>query len=902
MPAMLYKKFSRIKLCLLLTWLLSYSTIGAQVITTIAGTGANAETGNGGLATAAGTPAPYGICVNANGDVFFGGTNTVRKIDKTTGLVTLFAGTGIAGYSGDGGPATAAAMRFPDGLCADINDNIYIAEYGGHRVRKVNAATHIISTVAGNGTEGFGGDGGPAASASLAQPHGICTDYSGNLYICDYKNSRIRKVDAVTHIITTIAGTGSILHSGDNGLATLAGIPYPVSVCADVFDNLYFVEVYSSSTCRIRRIDKATGIVATVAGYNSYGYSGDGGPAINASLFDPTGLSIDRDGNIYVAEYDDSRIRKIDAATGIINTLAGTGENGYNGDCMAAAGALLNNPVSLCTDGFENIYIADNANNRIRKIIQSAGTGAPAIAIAASSTDACRNGSITFTATISNAGVSSVLQWKKNNQLAGVSSPTYTAGFYPGDIVTCALVPDNPCINDTVYSNSITLTGVNNGQPAVTIAANKTTVCIGTAVTVVATNANNSVEAGYHWLVNDKEVNALKDTFVFTAPAGGSKINCIITAHTCGGNWASISNEIQIVAYPSQTPSVNISIPDSSLCGESEATFTAAVKDAGANPSYQWKINGNIAGINSAQFTTGNLSNDDAVSCVLTADASEHCYTPTTVSSNVIKVTIAPKLDNAHFNISSSATNTCAGENVSFTADYVLPENGSFTWQINDTDVRTFSMYQPFTTTALKDGDNVRCIYKSDDACRPQWISDSIRIAVKPSPVITILPADTAVVSGSKVQLRTVLQGEVSGYAWMPAEKLVSSQSLAPFTTPIIAAVTYTLRAMGTNGCEATGVSKIKVIYILHMPSGFTPNGDGINDVFRIPPPASLTLENFSVYNRWGGIVFSTKDLAKGWDGKLNNLYQATGTYLYIIKARNELGEIFQRGTVLLLR
>lgn len=341
----------------------------AQVITTYAGNGYNGEVGDGGTALNAGIVYPSRICLDRKGNLYITGSNKVRKVDATTGVIsTIAGGGGCATATGDGGLAVNACLKFTYDVFVDKFDNVFIAEYSGHRIRKVDGKTGIITTVAGNGIAGFSGDGGLAINASLNTPQSICVDTTGNLFIADSYNSRIRKVDIQTGIISTVAGTGSTNYSGDGGLAVNAGTPYVVSVELDNNGNLYFIEVHSTITCRVRKIDMVTGIVNTIAGKSAYAHEGDGGLAINASLFDPNDLCFDKAGNIYIAQYDDSRIRKIDAVTGIINTIAGTGTNGFSGDCGDPKNAQMHYPMGVAMDDRGNLFVSDNMNHRIRKV------------------------------------------------------------------------------------------------------------------------------------------------------------------------------------------------------------------------------------------------------------------------------------------------------------------------------------------------------------------------------------------------------------------------------------------------------------------------------------------------------------------------------------------------------
>jgi hypothetical protein len=285
----------------------------------------------------------------------------------TSGIIDTFAGNGTQGFSGDAGPAKEAALNEPFAVAADRNGNVYIADTYGHRIRKVDSAG-VITTVAGTGAAAFGGDGGPGAQASLQYPTGIALDAAGNLYIADSYNGRIRKLDATSGVISTVAGGGSSANLGDGGAATAASLAYPAAVAVDPAGNLYIADQYHN---RVRKVT-ADGIISTISGTGAQAFSGDGGAATDADLYYPTGLAIDATGNIYIADQYNNRIRKVDATTGLIATVAGDGNPGFNGDGGAATAASLYRPTSIVVDGDGSLYIADQYNNRIRKVT---GTG-----------------------------------------------------------------------------------------------------------------------------------------------------------------------------------------------------------------------------------------------------------------------------------------------------------------------------------------------------------------------------------------------------------------------------------------------------------------------------------------------------------------------------------------------
>jgi DNA-binding beta-propeller fold protein YncE len=344
-------------------------TIG-PVIQTAVGAGEPGYSGDGGPATEARLNQPFHCCMDGAGNLFVADAfnHCVRRIDARTGVITTVAGRGEPGYSGDGGPATAARLREPYAVLVDQDGDLFVVDRLNAAVRRVDARTGVITTYAGTGEPGDGGDGGPADRALLAEPNAIDFDPAGDLYIADVRGCRIRKVARATGTITTVCGTGRLESSGDGGPAVAASLMGPRGVAFDPAGNMFVCEREGS---RIRRVDARTGTIAAYAGTGARGYAGDGGPA-TAAVFDrPKWIHIGADGRLYVVDTENHCVRRIDPATGLIATVAG-GRRGPDGDGGPAEQAGMNRPHGCWLDPTGRLYTADSENHRVR--ISTAGS------------------------------------------------------------------------------------------------------------------------------------------------------------------------------------------------------------------------------------------------------------------------------------------------------------------------------------------------------------------------------------------------------------------------------------------------------------------------------------------------------------------------------------------------
>lgn len=360
------------KIFFILLILLNWRPVNAQLISTFAGSGSAGHGGDGGPATAAGLYLPYSTTSDGAGNVYIADfeNNRVRKVD-VYGTITTYAGNGNFDHSGDGGPANEAGILAPAAVLADSLGNLYIAESAsssqdGGCIRKVNTSGNI-STIAGTGLAGFSGDGGPATAAAFRTITGVAIDGAGNVYIVDEGNNRVRKVNS-DGIISTIAGIGTAGYSGDGGPAVAAKLNSPYSITLDNAGNIYFSDLDNNV---IRKIN-TDGIIATIAGNGQWGYvgnafHGDGGPATLAELFVPFGVAVDREGNVYIADGWNNAVRKVDPS-GIITTIAGNSHEGFSGDGGPATAAELWTPICISIDYLGNMYICDDNNLRVRII------------------------------------------------------------------------------------------------------------------------------------------------------------------------------------------------------------------------------------------------------------------------------------------------------------------------------------------------------------------------------------------------------------------------------------------------------------------------------------------------------------------------------------------------------
>jgi len=527
--------------------------VSGGIITTIAGNGGFRFSGDGGAATDASLYQPWGVAVDSNGSLYISDSVNKRVRKVSGGIITTVAGNGTYGFSGDGVPATRASFFDLSGIGVDAAGNLYIVEAATSRIHKVSGG--IITTVAGNGFTGFSGDGGPATSASLFNPSAVAVDAAGNLYIADWENFRIRKVSGGT--ITTIAGNGSFGFSGDGGPATDASLAEPADIAVDAAGNLYIADLQND---RVRKV--SNGIITTVAGNGTEGFSGDDGPATNASLNFPSGLAVDAKGDLYIADSLNNRVRKV--SSGIITTVAGSGTAGFSGDGGPATSASLSLPFSsgIAVDGAGNLYIADYGNDRIREVLAQR----PALQLSTTSLNLVGSsggkpvtGTVTvFAATgaansIAVPGMTYTVQIGAGNSWLSV---TPQSGNTPG-LITVTADPSNLAPGN--YSATFTLS-VPNANPSVSTV--NVQFIVGTAIPANLTVDHNHLSFTY------SSTSAARMQTVTASNTGGGSVSFSVAVFENSGqsaSWLSVTPTratatpanpavLSVKADPSQLP------------------------------------------------------------------------------------------------------------------------------------------------------------------------------------------------------------------------------------------------------------------------------------------------------------------------------------------------------------
>lgn len=626
---------------------------------TLAGTGTPGYSGNNGAATSATFASPSAVAYDSQGDLFIADTinNVIREVSPS-GVVTTIAGDGVQGFSGDGGAATSAELNTPTGIAIDSSGNLYIADSENNRIREVSNGT--ITTVAGTGTAGYSGDGGPATSAELDLPLAVAVDSTGNLYIADADNQRIREVSRGN--ISTVAGNGEQGYGGDGGTATSAQLDTPTGVAVDASGNIYVADSHNN---RVREV--SNGKISTVAGSGptglSGGFSGDGGNATAAQLDKPTGVAIDTAGNIYIADTNNNRLREV--GNGAISTVAGTGVQGYGGDGGAATSAILNNPSDVAINSAGNAAIADALNERIRGVeLPTLTYASQAVGITSSPRDVtiANSGSGTLTvqslnvtgafATASGGTCSALpisLTTGQSCTQAIVFQPT-TAGSSQGSLVVggSAVVPQTVLLSGSA-TQSAAVPDLNSSQNPSAYGSNVTfTAAVGAGSTPTPTGTITFYDGAT--ALQSVTMSGGSASYATSALSVGS--HSITAAYSGDSAWVAKTSAALTQVVNQATPLITLTASSSSVFLDNPAVFTAVVASSGGTPT------GTVTFLDGAK-TIGHatLNAGQAAITVSTLTAGAHSITATysgsTDFTSVTSTAVSEQVDDFNLKLAS---------------------------------------------------------------------------------------------------------------------------------------------------------------------------------------------------------------------------------------------------------
>ncbi len=567
-----------------------------NIISTFAGSHVSGYSGDGGAASAATTGSPFGVAADDSGNVYIADyfNNAVRRVSHA-GIITTIAGTGAAGYNGDNMPATAAQLNGPMGVTLDGSGNIYIADKFNERIRKIDVDGNI-TTVAGTGNHGgYNGYGynneGPATAANLTYPASVALDCSGNMYIADMGSETVRKIDADGNI-HCFAGTYAGGYNGDGIAATSSQLNLPTCVLADCSGNVYIADAWNN---RVRKVT-TDGNITTIAGNGAAAYSGDGGPATAAALWIPHGITFDACGNLYICDWQNNSVRLL-STDGNITTFAGSNARGYDGDGGAKDASQLYLPASLAIDGLGNIYIADYGNNVIRAIGATDSSLPAARHYAAGTTQdltVCQNSTTSISDLLSIPDVISGMHetWSVSIQphhgsLSGFnafatsrngfttpSGLTYTpeAGYTGTDSFTVVMTDGVTAASTTINVNVV-------AQPNAGVITGTTSTSDGHSISLAISNG----DANGVWTSGNTDIATIDQAGNVTAISNGVVNIAYTVANSCGsktiGAKIAIINEAVTQARPLLYPNPNNGTFQYEFISEKDEALTLTVTD-----------------------------------------------------------------------------------------------------------------------------------------------------------------------------------------------------------------------------------------------------------------------------------------------------------------------------------
>lgn len=526
----------------------------------------------------------------------------------------------------------------------------------------------------------------------------------------------------------------------------------------------------------------------------------------------------------------------------------------------------------------------------------------PTISIATDSLNVCTGYDIKVTALPSQGIQSPVYQWKVNNVNKGTDSSIFNYQPMDGDIVSCVLTAGNKCaVPQSIQSNNIKMSvqaGVS--KPSVSISTAQQIICNKTNAVFTAIPVNGGTTPTYQWKKNGVNVGINNAVYSDSSLNNNDIVSCVLTSNQpCLASATAVSNTITMTVNPLIVPAVNIQTPATTICAGTVLSVTANPVNGGSNPIYQWSVN-NIPVVNNGPvFTFNNSKDGDKVSCNLVSNAT--CAVNPAIS-NSITITVNQKITTS-VTVQPSANRICQGSQVTFTA---METNGGNTpvydWFINGSKVNIENK-NSFSSTTLLNGDKIACRLISSLGCTDTTTSSEQIIRVDPLPTVVFNPVEELILLGSAVTLKPVVTGNIGMYEWSPPDNLDATNTRNVIANPEINK-TYQLAITTVDDCKASATIVVKVFGDIIMPNSFTPNGDGKNDVFRVPPRFNVPIRFFAIYNRWSEKIFDTNDVKNGWNGTRNGVLSDAGAYTWILQYENPFnGQLVQKkGAVLLIR
>ena len=853
------------------------STVTNAIINTIAGDGTVGFGGNGGAATLAMLSTPTGVALDNSGNLYIAdfGNNQIRKVNSS-GIITTISGNTTGGYSGDGGAATSAELNEPYGVAIDNSGNIYVSDVLNSRIRKINTAG-IITTIAGNGTIGYGGDGGPATAAEFNNPNQMAIDDTGNILVADFANNRIRKI-SISGSIYTIAGNGIAGYSSDGILAISAELNHPSGVAVDAVGNIYIADGQNN---RIRKVSTA-GYISTIAGTGTASFGGDNGAATAATLNNPSSIAVDASGNIYITDQNNQRLRMINTA-GIITTVAGNGVDGYAGDGGNALSAEIAYPYDVAISSSGKLYIADNANQRIR-IVYDSVSAAPITG----SSSMCSGSTISLSDTTSGGNWSS-----SNTYVATISSSGSVTGLSPGTalisytitnacgsgavtkVVTINPMPStisgssSVCVGSNTTLTDLSIGGIwSSSSPVATIGSASGTV---NGVSPGSTTITYTLPTGCYATTNIAVIpmpNAGTITGISSLCPGGT---IVLSDASTGGVWtASNSNAIVSSGYVTGVtagtdtikytvtntcgfaiasklvtinpmPSAGTILGSSSVCTSTATILTDAILGG------VWGTTNGTASISGSGVVTGVSIGVDTIEYIVTNSCG------TAVASKIVTVNASPSAGTI-----AGSTSVCAGSNITL-SDAI----SGGTWSSSNTGIAAIGSTGVVTGVA---GGTAIISYAITNGCGTATATKLINVNSLPN--AGTISGSSSLCTGANI---TLTEGS-SGGSWTASNgiAIVTSTGIVYGFTAGVDTITYAV----SNGCGTALATKTVTV-------NPTPNAGTITGASSVCHGNTINLTDLS----FGGLWSSSNTVAAtiGSTGIVAGATSGTTTISYAV-------------------